>query len=98
MVHPFQIEKDWSQIDSFNESLDEADILGRIKPELAEEEHTSEGDTMESDSEEVQSYLAMDEGEIDEEMLANGMKFECVSHLIRILKLAAIRFNSFKMF
>lgn len=63
-----------------NEPLDEADILAdKIKPELAEEEYTKE-DAIASDSEGIQSHLAMDEEEIDEEMLANGMKFECVRH------------------
>lgn len=79
MVRSFQNEEEWLRVYPCNESPDDADSFAEIKPD---EEHMSEDDATVSDTEERSSHLALGEDEIDEKMLIDGMKFECVSVLI----------------
>lgn len=79
MVHLLiQNEEECFQVDPSNESVDECDPFAEINPSVIKEEYAS-GDKMTiNDSEETNSHLAVDNGEMDDAMLNVATKIECV--------------------
>lgn len=73
-----QISEQCLQNDSFSELMNEDDSFVKVEPNVVEEELPFDENAVPSDTEERSHRLLLDEDEIDHEMLADGMKFECV--------------------
>lgn len=76
-----QIEEECLPNNSINELVNECDSFVKTEPNVIEEEYPFDENSSSSNAEERGHQLASNEMEIDHEMLANGMKFECVRFL-----------------
>lgn len=81
MVHLIQIEEEPFQITPASDLAAEGDPLAETKLNIQSYEFILEENTTLSQADEIRSHQAMDEEEIDHEMLNDAIKFEPVNKI-----------------